>query len=120
MKNLLPTRIICLTEETTEWLYLLGQEARIVGICRTERHFFGYPYVFCTYDQAIAFSPKQRKMLSMILAEPAEGWEVAQTARAIERETGARLIATHELDFETAVPKPPASVTAPEARSAKT
>lgn len=25
-------RIVCLTEETTEWLYLLGQEARIVGI----------------------------------------------------------------------------------------
>ena len=32
MQNLLPTRIVCLTEETTEWLYLLGQEARIVGI----------------------------------------------------------------------------------------
>ncbi len=28
----LPQRIICLTEETTEWLYLLGQSARIVGI----------------------------------------------------------------------------------------
>ena len=28
----LPQRIVCLTEETTEWLYLLGQEARIVGI----------------------------------------------------------------------------------------
>ena len=27
-----PTRIVCLTEETTEWLYLLGEEARIVGI----------------------------------------------------------------------------------------
>ena len=25
-------RIVCLTEETTEWLYLLGEEARIVGI----------------------------------------------------------------------------------------
>lgn len=25
-------RIVCMTEETTEWLYLLGQEARIVGI----------------------------------------------------------------------------------------
>ncbi|PIT79611.1 cobalamin-binding protein [Limnohabitans sp. JirII-31] len=24
--------MVCLTEETTEWLYLLGQEARIVGI----------------------------------------------------------------------------------------
>jgi iron complex transport system substrate-binding protein len=27
-----PQRIVCLTEETTEWLYLLGQESRIVGI----------------------------------------------------------------------------------------
>ncbi len=30
--DLTPQRIVCLTEETTEWLYLLGQEARIVGI----------------------------------------------------------------------------------------
>ena len=27
-----PQRNVCLTEETTEWLYLLGQEHRIVGI----------------------------------------------------------------------------------------
>jgi iron complex transport system substrate-binding protein len=27
-----PSRIVCLTEETTEWLYMLGEEARIVGI----------------------------------------------------------------------------------------
>lgn len=27
-----PQRIVCLTEETTEWLYRLGQDARIVGI----------------------------------------------------------------------------------------
>ena len=27
-----PQRIVCLTEETTEWPYLLGQEHRIVGI----------------------------------------------------------------------------------------
>ena len=32
MSQLLPQRIVCLTEETTEWLYLLGQEQRIVGI----------------------------------------------------------------------------------------
>lgn len=32
MQQLLPQRIVCLTEEATEWLYLLGQEARIVGI----------------------------------------------------------------------------------------
>ncbi|MGE4242694.1 ABC transporter substrate-binding protein [Ramlibacter sp.] len=27
-----PQRIVCLTEEATEWLYLLGEESRIVGI----------------------------------------------------------------------------------------
>ena len=27
-----PRRIVCLTEETTEWLYLLGEDQRIVGI----------------------------------------------------------------------------------------
>jgi iron complex transport system substrate-binding protein len=27
-----PQRIVCLTEETTEWLYLLGEQTRIVGI----------------------------------------------------------------------------------------
>jgi iron complex transport system substrate-binding protein len=27
-----PQRIVCMTEETTEWLYLLGEEVRIVGI----------------------------------------------------------------------------------------
>ena len=31
-RTLGPQRIVCLTEETTEWLYLLGQEAKIVGI----------------------------------------------------------------------------------------
>lgn len=30
--SLVPQRIVCLTEETTEWLYLLGQQHRIVGI----------------------------------------------------------------------------------------
>ncbi|HYJ40401.1 MAG TPA: cobalamin-binding protein [Steroidobacteraceae bacterium] len=32
MGSTYPTRIVCLTEETTETLYLLGEEARIVGI----------------------------------------------------------------------------------------
>ena len=32
MRSTFPSRIVCLTEETTETLYLLGEEARIVGI----------------------------------------------------------------------------------------
>ena len=32
MTTMTPQRIVCLTEETTEWLYALGEEHRIVGI----------------------------------------------------------------------------------------
>ena len=32
MNNFPPQRIVCLTEETVELLYLLGEEDRIVGV----------------------------------------------------------------------------------------
>jgi iron complex transport system substrate-binding protein len=32
MRRFPPERIVCLTEETVETLYLLGEEARIVGV----------------------------------------------------------------------------------------
>ena len=32
MRNFPPERIICLTEETVETLYLLGEQDRIVGV----------------------------------------------------------------------------------------
>jgi putative ABC transport system permease protein len=64
------------------------REARVVGVCRTERHFFGYPYVFSSYDQALQFAPRQRKMLSMILAEPKQGLTAEEVANAIHSETG--------------------------------
>jgi putative ABC transport system permease protein len=66
------------------------REARVVGICRTERHFFGYPYVFCSYDQALQYAPRQRKMLSIILAEPKPGLDPEAVAARIEAETGLR------------------------------
>jgi putative ABC transport system permease protein len=77
------------------------REARVVGICRTERQFFGYPYVFTTYDQALQYAPRQRKMLSMILAEPKPGRTPAQVARAIERETGLKALTVPEFSAAT-------------------
>ena len=59
------------------------REARIVAICKSDRAFFGYPYVFTTYDQALQFAPRQRKMLSAVLAEPSPGLTPQQTADRI-------------------------------------
>jgi putative ABC transport system permease protein len=77
------------------------KEARIVAICKAERHFFGYPYVYTTYDQALQFAPKQRKMLSMVLAEPAPGQSAAEVARRIERETQLRAFTLDEFFWAT-------------------
>lgn len=72
------------------------REARVVGICRTERHFFGYPYVFTSYDQALQYAPRQRKMLSLILASPKPGVTPAEAARRISAETGLKAYTSDE------------------------
>jgi putative ABC transport system permease protein len=77
------------------------REARVVGICETERHFFGYPYVFSSYDQALQYSPRQRKMLSMILAEPKPGLNEADVAQRIMKETGLRAFTVPQLEKST-------------------
>jgi putative ABC transport system permease protein len=77
------------------------REARVVGICKTERHFFGYPYVFTSYDQALQYSPRQRKMLSMILAEPKPGLTAGEVALRIGAETGMKAYTVPEFERST-------------------
>ena len=77
------------------------KEARIVGICKADRHFFGYPYVYSTYDQALQFAPKTRKMLSLVLVEPLPGWTREQVAQQIERETHLRAFTEQKFFWDT-------------------
>jgi len=65
-------------------------EARIVGICKAARAFYGYPYVYTTYERAIEMSPRTRKTLSFILVSPVEGRSAEQVAKQIEKDTGLR------------------------------
>ena len=65
MDHLLPQRIVCLTEETTEWLYMLGEEARIVGIsgytvrprCAREEKPKVSAFLSAKIDQILALEP---------------------------------------------------------------
>lgn len=77
------------------------REARVVGICKTEKSFFGYPYIFSTYDEALQFAPKRRKMLSFILASPQPNWSVEAAARQIEKETGLKAYTEREFFWAT-------------------
>jgi iron complex transport system substrate-binding protein len=63
--ELLPARIVCLTEETTETLYLLGEERRIVGISgftvRPKEARRDKPkvsaFIDCDYEKIMALEP---------------------------------------------------------------
>jgi hypothetical protein len=47
------------------------------------------PYVYTTYDRAVSgYAYKSRKMLTFVLAEPAQGLTAEVVARRIEKETG--------------------------------
>lgn len=76
-------------------------EARIVGICKAERSFFGYPYVYTTYERAVQFAPPVRKTLGYILVKPQEGLSHEEVARSIEKETGLRAYTEEEFRQST-------------------
>jgi putative ABC transport system permease protein len=78
------------------------REARIVGIAKTRMAFSGNPYVFTTYDRAIQYAPRQRKLLSSILAAPQPGRGVSEVAREIERETGLKAFTKGEFAWASA------------------
>ncbi len=63
-------------------------EARIVGICKAELSFFGYPFVYTTYDRALEFAPKTRRNLSYILVQPLPDVNKHDLINRIKSETG--------------------------------
>lgn len=76
-------------------------EVKIVGICKADLSFFGYPYVFTTFDRATHLVPQRRKNLSFVLAAPKSGEEAYLIARRIEKETGLKSYTEEEFLWST-------------------
>jgi putative ABC transport system permease protein len=74
-------------------------EARVVGIAKSMRSFTGGPYVWTTYERALQYAPPQRKMLSAVIAAPAEGVSPEECARDIAEKTGLKAYVNGEFDF---------------------
>jgi glyoxylase-like metal-dependent hydrolase (beta-lactamase superfamily II) len=62
---------------------------------------------FLLCDAAYLIEPMRGRRLPGVLWNGDAMLDSWERIEAIERDTGARLIATHALDYETAVPKPP-------------
>jgi putative ABC transport system permease protein len=77
------------------------REARVVGICETERSFLGQPYVFTMYSRALQYAPQQRKLLSFILVQPKPGIPVSELVHRISSLNGLRASPSDQFAWET-------------------
>ncbi len=69
-------------------LELNDHRAVVVGICRVTRTFQSQPVVYTTYSRATTFAPRERKLLSFVLAEAKAGVGVPELCDRIRRSTG--------------------------------
>jgi len=74
-------------EEPRE-LEMNDRRAIIVGICEATRTFQSNPVVYTTYSRAKQYIPRERKVLSFVLAKAEPGRSPGDVALRIERETG--------------------------------
>ena len=75
--------------------------ARVVGIAKTQKSFQNVPYVYTTYDRALAYTPPERRKLSYVLAKPNEGVTPETLARRIHAETGLGAFTANEFGWKT-------------------
>lgn len=69
-------------------LEINDRRAVVVGIARASRTFQSQPNLYTTYSRAMLFAPRERKMLSFVLASPEPGVDPAALCRRISAETG--------------------------------
>ncbi len=69
-------------------LELNDNRAVVVGIAQTTRTFQSQPVVYTTYSRAMRFAPRERKLLSFILAKARPGVDLKDVALRINRQTG--------------------------------
>jgi putative ABC transport system permease protein len=67
---------------------LNDRRAVVVGIAKVSRDYASNPYVYTTYDRALAYTPAQRKQLNFVLAAPKEGFSPETIATQIRAATG--------------------------------
>jgi putative ABC transport system permease protein len=69
-------------------LELNDKRAVVVGICRVSRTFQSQPVIYTTYSRATTFAPRERKLLSFIVAKSAPGYDAKDVCKRIQAETG--------------------------------
>lgn len=63
------------------------RRAVLVGICKASPTFQTFPIVYTRYNQALSYVPRERKVLSFVLAQQEEGLSAEEVCARIEEHT---------------------------------
>jgi putative ABC transport system permease protein len=80
-------------------LELNDRRAIVVGIAQTTRTFQSQPVLYTTYNRALLYAPRERKLLSFVLVKAKPGQNIDELTRRIKQTTG--LAAYTQQQFQT-------------------
>ncbi len=82
-------------------LEMNDKRAIIVGICEATRTFQSNPVVYTRYSRAKQYVPKERKILSYILAKTEPGYSAEQVAERIAKQTDLKARTSDQFMWDT-------------------
>ncbi|MBK9305575.1 MAG: FtsX-like permease family protein [Nitrospira sp.] len=80
---------------------LNDKQARVVAIAKTQKSFTNIPVVYTTYERAMRYVPRERRILSYVLAKHKDGVPVEEVIHRIRAETGLGAFTQEDFGFKT-------------------
>jgi putative ABC transport system permease protein len=77
------------------------RRAVIVGLCKASPTFQTFPIVYARYSQATQFVPRERKLMSFVLAQNSPEVPAEEVCRRIEAQTGLGALTRDEFIWKT-------------------
>jgi len=77
------------------------RRAVVVGLTRASRTFQSFPIVYTRYSQAVRYAPRERKVLSFVLADAAPGVPAEEVCRRITAQTGLQAFTRRQFIWKT-------------------
>ena len=77
------------------------RRAVLVGVCKASPPFTTLPIVYCRYNLAAGFVPRERTLMSFVLAKPQPGLEAKEVSRRIQQQTGLLALTRDEFFWKT-------------------
>jgi putative ABC transport system permease protein len=79
------------------------RRAVLVGVCKASAPFTTLPIMYTRYSQAAWFVPRERNLMTFVLAKPEAGLQAEEVCRRIERRTGLTALTAEQFRWKTIV-----------------